>query len=178
MGKAVYNIKTVEDFLTDHDTSHECSLLSTAYKGVMKPLEFKCNICGQNFSRTFHSLKKIKRYCCSNCSHSIGKRKFSLDDVKQFLKKNDIDHDCMLLSTSYVNAKQMLEFRCSQCGEIFTRNFAALRIANYYCCPACAMKRVGQKNNKYTEKEVADMLKEYDCILLDKYVNTITPVRC
>jgi len=42
-------------------------------------------------------------------------KKFTLEDVKQYLKENDINNECELLSDSYIDSKSPLKFKCNKC---------------------------------------------------------------
>lgn len=57
MGKQKYTIESVREFLLENDTHHECELLSTEYFNSKTKMLFRCNICGENFERSFDALK-------------------------------------------------------------------------------------------------------------------------
>jgi hypothetical protein len=51
---------------------------------------------------------------------------------------------------SYSRKKTVLDFRCDNCGEHFTRykgDMSPTRVSNnfYHCCPNCDAKRFGQR---------------------------------
>ena len=50
------------------------------------------------------------------------------EDVVKFLEENDVNKDCTLISTSYVNNTTPLSFKCNLCGKNFERDFAHLKI--------------------------------------------------
>ena len=42
-----YTIEEIKQYILDHDTKHECELLSTNYINNNTPLELKCKGCYQ-----------------------------------------------------------------------------------------------------------------------------------
>lgn len=105
----------------------------------------------------------------------------TLKDVQEFLKKNDINHECTLLSTNYVNNTTPLEFQCNLCGNIFTKDWSHLQRQKYFTCPSCSQKRVAKKLS-YDIDYVKSFLQEHDlnheCTLLStEYKNSYTPLK-
>ena len=139
MGKQKYTIDSVRSFLLEHDINHDCELLSTEYISTKTKLKFHCNICGENFERSFETLKTSVNYCCGKCSKkkSGGTRiQGSIQEVRQFLKDNDIEKQCTLLSKKYINSQSPLRFKCNLCGKEFERNFQKLKLGRFRC-PDC-----------------------------------------
>lgn len=57
-------IKDIKEYLKNYDLKHECELVSDIMRGYQSPLNFHCNICGNDFERSFNGLQKAKHYCC------------------------------------------------------------------------------------------------------------------
>lgn len=112
----------------------------------------------------------------------MGKRKYTIESVREFLLENDTRHECELLSTEYTNSKSKMLFHCNDCGKNFERSFEALKeIKTYYCCPKCARKYSGGARYRDTIENVIKYLEENDteheCTLLsDEYKNSTTPL--
>lgn len=43
----------------------------------------------------------------------------TFQEIQNFIKENDVNNDCTLLSTEYKNGTTPLLFRCNRCGETF-----------------------------------------------------------
>lgn len=158
-------------YIKEHDINNTCQLLSTEYVGINEPLKFKCNICGEEFTRNFHNVRRNDKFSCARCSRG---RNLKIQDIKDFLAKNDINHDCELLSTTYKNTKEYLLFRCNHCGKEFKRNTVQLKEGNFKCYD-CLKKEQGGKNKKSIQ-DVKNFILEndinHDCTLLStEYVN-------
>lgn len=173
-----YTICSVSDYLEKYDINHECTLLSNEYLGVTKPLQLKCNVCGQIFERSFEKIKKAKRFCCYNCSSSKSRSETTIEIIKDYLAKNDLNNECTLLSTKVRNSKEKLQLRCNICGQEFTKSFQDIKTGKYFCCRDCTAKKIGQKNIKYSPEIVENLLSEQGCHLLEPYINITTKIKC
>ena len=108
-------IEDVKNFIKQYDVNHDCELLSTEYINLRTPLEFKCNICGNNFFKDFGHIKQRKNFKCQTCSRRSS-NSFTIEKVRDYIEKNDKHKLCTLLSTTYVNNSTPLEFKCNKCG--------------------------------------------------------------
>lgn len=133
-------IEDVQKYLDENDIMHDCTLLSTTYKNYNTPLLFKCNICGNNFTRKFCEVKQVKTYRCYDCAKKLqgGYNKKDIQMVQNFIDKYDIDNDCELLSTDYIDQETPLLFKCNCCGKEFERTFATMRAKKAFKCFRCA----------------------------------------
>lgn len=133
------SIEDVQNFLLTYDTNNDCTLLSTTYKNYSTPLRFKCNCCGQEFERKM-SMVHEKHFKCYDClkKEQGGYNRLSLTNVKDFIKKYDINNDCTLLSTSYINSQTPLLFKCNQCGNEYERTYATMRSKKAFSCFRCS----------------------------------------
>lgn len=177
MGYKKYTIKDVQNYLEEKDINHICTLLSTTYTKESEKLELRCNICGETFQRSFSNIKRNEKFCCSRCARG---RNLKIQDVKDFLLKHDLNHECELLSTNYINYNTPLHFRCNICGETFDRKMSQVKTIQNYCCTRCG-KRKGGLKNAFTILDVQQYLKENDlnheCELVSTtYINNNTPL--
>ena len=155
MGKQKYTIDDVKNFLLLNNNENECILLSEQYESSKKPLLFQCKICGNEFSRNFEALKTVKHFCCPKCARSKSggnHDKKTIDDVKEFLVKNDVNNECELISTEFVNSSTPLLFKCNICHQTFSRTFSQLQKKNrLFCCPQCGSLKGGSEKIYSTE---------------------------
>ena len=80
-----FSIEDVKSFLLINDVNNECTLLSDTYKNIRTPLKLQCNICGEEFERSFENIKTVKHFCCSKCAAKKGgikNIKYTSDIVK------------------------------------------------------------------------------------------------
>lgn len=132
-------IEQVRDFINKNDVNKECELLSTQYINYDTPLLFKCNCCGKDFERKFSQVKE-KHFACFEClkSRQGGKNKLNIQKVREFIQEYDIENNCELLSTNYINQSEPLLFKCNCCGKEFERTFQTLKAKKTFKCFRCA----------------------------------------
>jgi predicted RNA-binding Zn-ribbon protein involved in translation (DUF1610 family) len=65
-------------------------------------------------------------------------KKLTIEDVRNYLLTNDINNDCTLLSSVYINSHEPLKFRCNQCGKEFERSFTNVKRNQKYSCARCS----------------------------------------
>lgn len=180
MGKNKYTLQSVIDFLQKNDNNHECTLLSSKYISTKSQLKFTCNICGEEFTRTFETLRNSKYYCCGKCAkkRSGGKHDaITLQDVQNYLNEYDINKECTLLSTEYVNSISPLLLHCNICGKDFSRDFSKIK-QKRFCCPDCGQK-AGATSKVYTTEYVQQYIQEHSgYTLLEEYQGSHHPTRC
>lgn len=171
-----FTIQDVQNYLLEHDINHECELISKEYINAKTDLEFRCCKCGRAFKRNFTNLKRNEHYFCPPCSQGTN---LSIEDVKEFLKKNDLKQECELLSTQYQNWHTPLKFKCNKCGKTFERRFSQVKQKIFLCYDCC--KKSQNKEKRLSIENVKSFLKEndlnQDCELISNiYVNTQTPL--
>ena len=110
-------------------------------------------------------------------------KKLTIEDVKIFLKENDTNCECTLLSSEYINNTTPLKLKCNLCGEIYYRDYAHLKRGRYKCSNCSNKSRVFV--NKSSIQEVKSFLEQYDiyheCTLISQdYINSTTKLelRC
>lgn len=143
IGHKTYDINDVKLFLKENDQLQECELLSTEYINSTKPLTFRCNLCGENFNRSFENVKHVSNYCCQSCSaKKVGKqlRKYSEDDVNRLLSEKN----CVLLEP-YVNITTKVKCQCPK-GHIFDFVLANFLRKEEPCIICSYEKRKGENS--------------------------------
>lgn len=133
-------IEEIKKQLEKLDAKKECTLLSDKYENYKSPLLFRCNNCGKEFTRAFYEVKSVKCHKCYECAKKEqgGYNKHTIQDVKNFIKEYDINQDCELISTEYVNQYTPLLFKCRCCGKEFERTFATMKAKKAFKCFRCA----------------------------------------
>lgn len=107
-------------------------------------------------------------------------KKLSLQDVKNFLKENDVENKCTLLSTEYINSSTPLLFRCNLCGKTFERDWNHVR-RKRFTCTSCGHYIGSNITIETVKKFIEENDKENQCTLLStQYRNSTTPLdfRC
>lgn len=173
-------LEEVQAFIDEYDINDDCILLSTEYKNVSTPLTFYCNNCGKIFTKDFNHLKTRKVFCCPECSRKRAGKKNSLgiEYIKDFIEKNDTEHQCTLLSTEYKNSATPLDFICNVCGEKFQRDWAHIKRMRFRC-PACGI-HAGATHKKYSKEDVIAEIGKKGYTITGEYVDAATPfqVKC
>lgn len=134
-------INDVQIYLNENDINNDCTLLSTSYENYYTPLLFRCNNCGKEFTRTFAQVKQTSpSFKCYDClkKQQGGYNKKSIKDVQDFINMYDINNDCELLSTTYINQSTPLLFKCNCCGKEFERTFQTMKAKKAFKCFRCA----------------------------------------
>lgn len=174
---AKLTLRNIQEFLKANDINKECTLLSSKYINSTTPLDFRCNLCEQTFQRDYSHLKR-GRFCCKECSKKkqMPKNKMTLIDIQKYIDENDINKECTLLSTEYIDNKTPLLFHCNVCNKDFMRDANHLRRGRFRC-QECGEK-AGAKTLKYSEDDVRKALEQDGIQLVGEYVNAATGVTC
>jgi ribosomal protein L33 len=144
--KRKYSIQDIKDYVLTHGEG--CTCISDYYKNSHTPLMFVCK-CGNSFTRDFVTFKSSLK-CCPSCSNVIvrDKQNHNLDYILTFVKTIAITSD--YISGTYENKYSNLTFKCSECGNLFQRNWGTIRKNNkYLLCTEC-----GTCKFSVAEKEV------------------------
>lgn len=167
------SIQDIQHYIDENDINHECKLISTEYVNSVTPLLFLCTNCGEFFSRDWAHLKR-RRFSCPKCASAKQERTcITIQDVLEFIQLNDVNNECTLLSTNYINATTPLKLKCNICNEIFERDFAHIK-RNRFRCPKCGMTS-GAKKLVYSEKDVDDAISKRGYTRVGEYINANTP---
>lgn len=170
-----FTIEDVRNYLKEKDTGNTCTLLSTEYKDAKTPLHFRCNKCKEEFTRSFTNVRRNNNFTCARCSQG---RNLSIEEVQDFLNKNDIHQDCILLSTTYKNYYTPLLFKCNCCGQEFFRTMAQVKTMHFKCYDC--LKKMQSGDNRLSLEDIKAFIADYDinndCKLLsENYINQETP---
>lgn len=132
--------------VADDFVKHGHQLLSV-YKDSDSDLEYRCQ-CGNIDVVTYSNFKQRRnKVSCTKC-RKIGRISiYSYKDVVDFFSETE----CELLSDSFQNTNQKLEFRC-KCGNLGRKGF--LHFKNTPMCKDCGNKQATQK----TKLDVDDFL--------------------
>ncbi|MFB5759111.1 HNH endonuclease [Paenibacillus medicaginis] len=148
--------------------SKDCKLISTEYIDIKLPLEFICK-CGKRTTASFDNFKRNKY--CSDCG--IIKQVKSQRHTFGYIANYFEEKNCKLLSTTYVNNKQKLDYICC-CGNKSSIAFNDFQSGKR--CWQCKGKR-SNKDRVLTLEYVSNYFKEQNCILLsDSYDNAREPL--
>ncbi len=137
-------------------------LLSEEYLSCKDNLEIMCDK-GHIYSANFGGFKQ--GYRCSVCGGSI---KYTLDQVKDYIKQNGYN----LLSEEYLGCKEKMKVECNN-GHIYPVNFDNFKQGKR--CPICGETKGETKVRKYLEdnnilfnpQHIFPDLKRYDYLKFD-----------
>lgn len=143
----------------DENANGLCTLLSTEYITSKAPLRFRCNVCGEEYERSF-SNTKIGRFMCTKCARKNPENhnKRNIEYVRRFLEEHDIEKKCTLLSNDYKNNATPLLFHCNVCGKTFTRDFSHVQRSRF-ACPTCGMREGGSYQQKNGISPISETLR-------------------
>lgn len=175
--KKMYTYDEIKNYIYEKSKG-KCHLVSNTYKGCYEKIILKCE-CGNNYTSTFAQVKAINQFQCPKCSYkeSSKKQSHSYKYVKDFIE-NKSNSGCKLLTSTYINAKQILDIRC-KCGEIFQISFDSFVRAKKRQCNMCGYAITGEKLANPYEQIKKDIESKNNCKLVtkkDDYINTRTPI--
>lgn len=113
------------DFIAAYLFEIGYTLVSKKYKNNKTPLEIKCDK-GHIFISNWSAIQRGVK--CPNCS---GNKKFTLDSIKEFVKKENYE----VVSTTYKNNYTKLKFICDK-GHRFEMSWKSFHNLNRRC-PQC-----------------------------------------
>ena len=144
-----------------------CVLLSPKYKNSQTKLDYICS-CGNESSISLGNFRAGKR--CWDCrTKKIAKTQtLTYGEVVVAFK----DANCQLISPTYENSKQMLDYICS-CGQPATITWNKFQQGQR--CGICARDRLADKFRHSLEKVKLDIANRGYCLLGD-YKNARTPL--
>jgi len=154
-----YTVEEIKEIFSEYG----CVLLSEEYPGMRKKMEFKCS-CGKKRWITFRTFLYSKK--CRECTkEKIGDiHRLGYEDVKNFYRQND----CELLSLTYDNVWEDLEFICS-CGGIHKKSFFLFKQSPR--CKIC-QGNIQSEKQRFSYEYVKSCFEKRNCQLLSKeYIN-------
>jgi hypothetical protein len=140
-----------------------CFLLSTSFTKQKDILDYIC-VCGNKSTTNFDNFKRGKR--CEECKKvKCGNiRRLTYDEVKRRFE----EVGCALLSTTYKNSTELLDFICV-CGE--KNKISLMALSSGRLCYNCGLKKISE-NLKLTYDYVKNIFESSGCILLSKTYNS------
>lgn len=147
-------------------TSKGGLVISTEYVGAKAPFHYHCRLCGRPHYTNWNNFHS--RGCSWECPLCNCKVKPSID----FIRKVFTSIGAFLITSSYINSKQKLYFKCSSCGAIHFTTWAAFCQGHNtnFLCPLC-------NNNAKPSKEDLDLFFfNRGSNLLSSYKDAHTPL--
>ena len=147
-------IKYDEEYVKNYVKDFNYKLLSS-YLGIHDPIILQCPN-GHIYTTSFNSFKSNGCRCgkCKNLD-TASKRRYSIEYVKEYM----LSFGYTLLSTQYINNKQLLEIMCPE-GYIFKMCFSKFKNRNQRCS-ICKMSN--------GEQEIERMLKDFNILYSYQY---------
>jgi hypothetical protein len=129
--KFKFSFDEVEKVFSDNG----CTLLSKEYINTNTPLDYVCD-CGNESTIRFSEFKRGNR--CRKCLGSRLSEHFS--HGYEFVKNYFRESGCILLSDSYTNSKEILNYLCS-CGNKSSIAFDKFKMGQR--CYECRNRKIG-----------------------------------
>jgi hypothetical protein len=107
------------------------TVLSTKWIGVKDKYDFRCDVCGHEWTATGNHFFNSRRVGgCQKCSIKLvaGANRLDIEEINQFAKR----HGGKCLSTEYGHIKQKYKFECSK-GHIFEDIYNNMKFRDTFC---------------------------------------------
>ena len=111
--------------------SKRITVLSTKWIGVNDYYEFRCDVCGHEWSAKGNHFFNTRRVGgCKKCSmkNLAGSNRLNLEEIQDFAAK----HGGKCLSTEYGKIKQKYKFQCAK-GHLFEDIYNNMKSRNTFC---------------------------------------------
>jgi len=153
----------------------QITVLSTKWIGVKDSYQFRCDVCGHEWSATgSHFFNSRRVGGCKKCSMKIlaGSNRLTLEEMQVYA--NQFGGKC--LSTKYGEIKQKYKFECSR-GHIFEDIFNNMKYRKTFC-PTCE----GRSSKRYlSDDEALALMKKFNLEPISPRPKRITvgwPAKC
>lgn len=103
-------------------------------------------------------------------------KKKTIEDVIKILE--DGNSGTILLSCEYKNRSEDLNFKCGDCGDIFTSNWGNIRTSKHKLCPKCSITKRGINSRIDIESIKIKYLENGFTLLDENYINNNTKLLC
>lgn len=165
--KHIPNLKTNEEYKSELNELFPNIELIGDYKGNSQKTDYKCKICGHEWSISPKLLKRTK-YGCPNCAEI---KKHSMYSEAFYSKMKTIHPDIMILG-EYIDSKTKIKLKCLIDGYEWYSDPAHL-IHRKHGCPKCG------GSLKLTNDEFLHRLKieHPNLVALTEYINDSTKVK-
>ncbi len=144
-----YTVEDVQQAFEDQG----CTPLFEEYRTMKDKLPYVCKD-GHETITTF--ARFLTGEHCLECGNK--KKSFSYEQVAEYF----LEQDCVLLSSSYNNCVETLDYQCV-CGREATTNFNRFKIGSR--CHGC----LSDKRSKETEEKIKNQLEQFNCVLASEY---------
>jgi hypothetical protein len=134
----------------------QITVLSTKWIGVKDKYDFRCDVCGHEWSATGSHFFNTRRVGgCQKCSYAAvaDLNRLGLDEMHEFANK----HGGVCLSESYGHIKDKYQFRCAR-GHEFEDIYNNMKFRDRFCptCEGRFMKRF------MTDEEALEILNSFN----------------
>ena len=161
-----YNIETVRDLFNKRGLK----LLTNVYERYDQKMDFETKE-GYRGQIDFGNFMTGQNYSLINKSN-----KFVIYNIKKFMLDNGIESE--LLSDKYISNTSPLSFKCSKCGNTFTRSWATMSNSKKCLCRKC-MVELSPQHQKMKESDVRKFYELNNLKILDyNYKNNMTRISC
>lgn len=161
-----YNIETVRDLFNKRGLK----LLTNVYERYDQKMDFETKE-GYRGQIDFGNFMTGQNYSLINKSN-----KFVIYNIKKFMLDNRIESE--LLSDKYISNTSPLSFKCSKCGNTFTRSWATMSNSKKCLCRKC-MVELSPQHQKMKESDVRKFYELNNLKILDyNYKNNMTRISC
>lgn len=162
-----------KDYTVMDCQEHRSKFCSDACFRKNKNTQIKCNCgyCGKDISVQKSKYNKAKEknrmlFCSAQCAKDVQKPKW--DDIKKLFESKKY----ILISTEYINAKEKLEYICSNHKDEGSQYITYNNLRNGCGCKYCGQERTAA-SKRLSFDEVQKIFKQNDMILLEQeYTNT------
>ena len=155
------------------------------YPGKGEPWKCKCNLCGEEVTPSYSSMRQGRMGCkaCAAKKSGLSRKDKTFTATSQMGKKitnedatNLMVEAGLIPQEEYVNYKHMWRCKCLNCGEIV--QIALMRVKSQgRGCPECGKSKKGG-TQKHSAESLKKILEGASLKLLGNYKNSHTPLHC
>lgn len=157
------------------------TLITTEYPGFRGKIYFKCAQCGKQhfFTMRYYNSGVNRGFLCKDCQKEAAGL-ITFKDLKKIFE----DKGAELLETEYINKRQQLHFKCSQCGKEHHTTYELFKNGynTDFLCHDCITKRQDySKARIYSIEQIREKFESKGAILLSteyKNPNTHLHFKC
>lgn len=149
---------TIEEVILNiNKFNSNITLLSTEYEDCMSKMDFKCNICGNEWKTRYTDIRQGLGCPICGIEKMRKSKKHSIEDIvatASIYKPN-----IKILSTEYTNKNDKASVECKVCGYEWEVQWRKLyeKSTNKSNCPCCSGQVVSDKNSIFNNRK--DLLK-------------------
>ena len=138
--KKANNLNELKQYVLENTN---CKLLADKYLTVHHKMSFQCG-CGEEFKTSWSEFKRGVPRRCKECRNEFMRNLFKhdIEFVKNFIREHSTSK---LISESYDNSEQIIEFEC-ECGNRFYTNFDKFKFRYKRYCNSCSCQSSYEKH--------------------------------